>query len=59
MSVAIERITRLTIENERLRRENSNLLEQFVVWPYNAHVRGLTDTDLSRALPSIDRRKTE
>lgn len=55
MRVAIERINRLTVENERLAQENSRLLQQFVVWQYNAHTRGLTQNDLSRALPGIDR----
>jgi len=55
MRVAADRITRLERENERLTQENSQLLEQFVVWQYNAYTRGLTDKDLNRPLPSIDR----
>ncbi len=57
--VAIERITRLERENERLKRENIELLEQFVVWQYNAHIHGLSDCNLNRALPGIDRGRTE
>jgi len=34
-------------ENERLKRENRKLLEQFVVWQYNANVRGLSDRELN------------
>ena len=41
MRVAAERITRLEHENERLKRENRELLQQFVVWQYNAHIHGL------------------
>lgn len=37
MRVAIERINRLEQENERLKRENAGLLQQFVVWQYNAY----------------------
>jgi hypothetical protein len=59
MRVAMQRIARLTIENERLNQENSRLLEQFVVWQYNAYIRGLSDIDLNRALPAIDRGNTE
>ena len=59
MRVAMERIARLTNENERLKAENSRLLEQFVVWQYNTHIRGLTDADLGEALPGIDRGNTE
>ncbi|HUZ97255.1 MAG TPA: hypothetical protein VMU57_20310 [Edaphobacter sp.] len=59
MRVASERIARLIVENERLKRENSRFLEQFVVWQYNAHVKGLSDIDLNKALPAIDRGNTE
>lgn len=59
MRVAGERIARLSEENERLKRENSRLLQQFVVWQYNAHVKGLSDVDLNRPLPSIDRGRTD
>ena len=45
-------------ENERLKRENRKLLGQFVVWQYNANVRGLSDRELNKALPSIDRGQT-
>lgn len=57
--VAAERITRLESENERLKRENRELLQQFVVWQYNAYTRGLSDRDLNKALPSINRGQTE
>jgi hypothetical protein len=59
LRVASERIARLENENQRLKREQSALLNQFVVWQYNAHVRGLTNVDLNRPLPTIDRGKTE
>lgn len=59
LRVAGERIARLTAENDRLRRENSRLLQQFVTWQYNAHVQGLSDVDLNQPLPAIDRGKTE
>lgn len=59
MRVAIERIARLERENERLKRENTELLQQFVVWQYNAHIHGLSDRELSKALPGIDRGITD
>lgn len=59
MKIAVERITRLESENERLKRENRELLQQFVVWQYNAHIRGLSDHDLNRSLPGIDRGRTD
>ncbi|EKD74305.1 MAG: hypothetical protein ACD_45C00005G0010 [uncultured bacterium] len=59
MRVAVERINRLEQENERLKRENLGLLQQFVVWQYNTCARGLSEHDLNKALPSIDRGKTD
>lgn len=58
LNIAAQRIERLTRENERLQRENNELLEQFVVWQYNAHAKGLTEHDLNQALPGIDRGQT-
>lgn len=59
MRVAIERIVRLELENECLKRENAELLQQLVVWQYIAHIRGLSDLELNKALPGIDRGKTD
>lgn len=59
MRVAIERIARLERENERLKRENRELLQQFVVWQYNAHIHGLGERELGKALPKIDRGQTD
>ncbi len=59
MRVAIERIARLERENERLNRENTELLQQFVVWQYNAHIHGLSDRELRKALPKVDRGQTD
>lgn len=58
VQTALDRIARLTAENERLQMENSRLLEQFVVWQYNAHVRGLTAAQLNAPLPALDRGQT-
>lgn len=59
MRVAMERIMRLETENERLKRENWDLLQEFIVWQYNAHVHGLTARELNKALPGIDRGQTD
>ena len=59
MRIAVERITRLENENSRLKRENRELLQQFVVWQYNAHIHGLSDVELNRAMPGIDRGQTD
>lgn len=52
------RIARLEAENERLEAENQRLLEQFVVWAYNAHTRGLDKEFLSQPLPRVNREQT-
>lgn len=59
LKIAIDRIARLTAENERLERENRRLLEQFVIWQYNAHVRGMSQVELNRPLPPVDLGNTD
>lgn len=54
----MERLERLAGENARLRAENGHLLEQFVTWAYNAHLKGLTKEYLSTPLPRVDREVT-
>ena len=58
MQIALDRIARLTAENQRLEAENSRLLEQFVRWAYNASTRNLDQTFLSQPLPRVDREQT-
>lgn len=53
-----QRIKRLEIDNAQLKRENRQLLEQFVVWQYNATAAGITRGRLNQALPPIDLRST-
>ena len=52
------RMARLEAENQRLEAENQRLLEQFVVWAYNAHTRGLSKDFLSQPLPRVNRGQT-
>lgn len=58
LKVAAERIARLENENKRLKSENIELLEQFVVWQYNAYIHGLNEQELNKRLPIIDRGQT-
>jgi hypothetical protein len=58
LELALDRIERLTGENQRLTAENSRLLEQFVRWAYNASTRNLDEAFLSRPLPRVDRDQT-
>lgn len=56
---ALERISRLEGENQRLRMENNSFMEKFATWAYNAHTRGLDEAFLSQPLPVIDRATTK
>lgn len=59
LRIAAQRIKRLEDENARLQNENLRLLEQFVVWQYNAYSHGLTMEKLCNPLPEIDRESSE
>ncbi|MGB2741235.1 MAG: hypothetical protein WBC60_11865 [Cognaticolwellia sp.] len=52
LTIAAKRIEKLENENIRLKREQSSLLSQFVVWQYNAYANGLTVEQLNRAMPA-------
>lgn len=54
-----ERHLRLVSERDRLEKENQLLLEQFVVWAYNAHTRGLDEAFLNRPIPEVNRARTK
>ena len=58
LNMAAQRIDRLTREVDRLERENAALLEQFVVWQYNAFTHGLSQEKLNKGLYAIDRGQT-
>lgn len=55
----LEHYQRLQAENGRLKAENERLLEQFVTWAYNAHLKGLTKDYLNSPLPRVDRELTK
>jgi hypothetical protein len=50
---AKKRIQELEAMLETQKRENNLLLEQFLIWAYNAKGRGLTPEDLNRPLPPL------
>jgi hypothetical protein len=52
----LERLSRIESENRRLESENSDLLDQFRRWAYNAHISGVTLETLNAPLPQVDRR---
>ena len=53
-----DRINRLEATVSRLERENQLLRERFVLWAYNAHVHGVGERELNKALPPVDRGPT-
>jgi hypothetical protein len=55
----LQRNARLEAEVERLKIENQRLLEQFLVWAYNAYRRGLDIEYLNMPLPRVDRDQTK
>jgi outer membrane receptor for ferric coprogen and ferric-rhodotorulic acid len=59
LKIAGQRIARLREKNARLKQENDLLLEQFVVWQYNAYIYGMTKEQLNNPLPPIDRDSSE
>lgn len=59
VKVAVERIKNLESKVQRLEEQNRALMEQFVVWQYNAYKHGLKEHQLNEALPRIDRDRTE
>jgi len=58
LQAALDKVARLEAENRRLESENERLLEQFVRWAYNAHVKGMNEESLNRPLPLVNRGQT-
>lgn len=59
LNIAAQRIAHLQVENDLLKKRNAALLEQFVIWQYNAYKHGLSEQQLNVPLPIIDRERTE
>lgn len=59
LKMTLERLSRIEAENERLKKENAALLEQFVRWTYNAGLKGLTIKVLNSPLPSVYRGQSD
>jgi hypothetical protein len=56
LTIAAQRIKRLEEQNVRLKNENHRLLEQYVVWQYNAYKYGMDKRKLNEPLPKVDRK---
>ncbi|MFG0861999.1 hypothetical protein [Pseudomonas mosselii] len=59
LKIAGDRIARLESEIQALKAENSQLLEKFLTWQYNASIAGLHESQLNRPLPLIDRERSD
>lgn len=51
LAAAATKIEKLERKNQRLNNENDRLLEQFLVWQYNAHIHGMKQAQLNQPLP--------
>lgn len=58
LRVALEQIEKLTAKTRRLEEENQQLLEQFARWAYNAYQAGISEVQLNRDLPPVNRGQT-
>jgi hypothetical protein len=52
---ARERIERLQVANERLTKQNADMIEMFVRWAYNASLAGMDEQRLNQPLPPSGR----
>lgn len=59
LQMSLDRLARVEAENERFKRENTALLEQFVRWTYNAGLKGLTLDVLNLPLPAVNRGQSD
>ena len=56
---AADRIKNMESKINRLKKQNDQLLQQFIVWQYNAYKYGLEERQLNEPMPRIDRERTE
>lgn len=52
-------LARLVAENAGLQVQLDAMRDKFVVWAYNAYAKGLSEAELSRPLPEVDRDRTD
>jgi hypothetical protein len=55
LAVAARRISRLVAENRELELQNKRLMEKFRTWQYNASAKNMTEKDLDKPLPILDK----
>jgi len=59
LAIAAARIAKQQGEIDNLKAKSAALMEQFVVWQYNAYKYGIKEHQLNEPLPRIDRERTE
>jgi hypothetical protein len=59
LAAALQRIENQRAEIATLKAERNALLEKFATWLYNARNRSLTEDDLNRPLPPIERHRSD
>lgn len=53
------KLAQLLAENAGLQVQLDAMRDKFVVWAYNAYAKGLSEAELSRPLPDVDRDRTD
>jgi hypothetical protein len=59
LAIASKRIASLNAEKRELELQIKQLRERFRTWQYNAHVKNMTEEDLDKPLPIIDKDVSE
>lgn len=59
LKIAAARVAKLERELSVLKEQNRTLLQQFVIWQYNAYKHGLKEHQLNAPLPKIDRERSD
>ena len=59
LAVGARRIARLMAENRELELQNKRLMERFRTWQYNASAKNMTEADLDKPLPFLDKHVSE
>jgi hypothetical protein len=59
LNIAAARIAKLESEIDELKEVHRRLMQQFVIWQYNAYKFGMKTYQLNQPLPKIDRERTD
>lgn len=59
LQIAAARIAKLEAELNEIKEQNRRYKQRFTVWQYNAYKKGLSESELNRPLPKIDRERSD